>query len=287
MDARAQARRLMEIDLRSASIETAFELYYQPIIDLKRNRVTCLEALLRWRHQERGFIPPEEFIPLAEEIGVIGPLGEWVLRQACADAVKWPENVKVAVNLSPVQFKHGGLLAAVSNALATSGLPASRLDLEITESVLLEKTDVNLATLNQLSDLGVRISMDDFGTGYSSLSYLRSFRFDKIKIDRSFVRDLAKNSDSLAIVRAIADLGTSFGMTIIAEGVETEDQLKHIELEGCTEVQGFLFSPPRPASEIPFIIARIEQAKDALHPVRAPQVTNSPNPRRYAVGTGH
>jgi predicted signal transduction protein with EAL and GGDEF domain len=287
MDARAQARRLMEIDLRSASIDTAFELYYQPIIDLKRNRVTCLEALLRWRHEERGFIPPEEFIPLAEEIGVIGPLGEWVLRQACADAVKWPENVRVAVNLSPVQFKHGGLLAAVARALATSGLPASRLDLEITESVLLEKTDVNLATLNQLSDLGVRISMDDFGTGYSSLSYLRSFRFDKIKIDRSFVRDLAKNSDSLAIVRAIADLGTSFGMTIIAEGVETEDQLKHIEIEGCTEVQGFLFSPPRPASEIPFIIARIEQAKEVLHPVRNPPVANSPSPRRYAVRTGH
>jgi diguanylate cyclase (GGDEF)-like protein len=287
MDARAQARRLMEIDLRSASIDTAFELYYQPIIDLKRNRVTCLEALLRWRHDERGFIPPEEFIPLAEEIGVIGPLGEWVLRQACADAVKWPENVRVAVNLSPVQFKHGGLLAAVARALATSGLPASRLDLEITESVLLEKTDVNLATLNQLSDLGVRISMDDFGTGYSSLSYLRSFRFDKIKIDRSFVRDLAKNSDSLAIVRAIADLGTSFGMTIIAEGVETEDQLKHIEIEGCTEVQGFLFSPPRPASEIPFIIARIEQAKEVLLPVRNPPVANSPSPRRYAVRTGH
>jgi diguanylate cyclase (GGDEF)-like protein len=287
MDARAQARRLMEIDLRSASIDTAFELYYQPIIDLKRNRVTCLEALLRWRHEERGFIPPEEFIPLAEEIGVIGPLGEWVLRQACTDAVKWPENVRVAVNLSPVQFKHGGLLAAVARALATSGLPASRLDLEITESVLLEKTDVNLTTLNQLSDLGVRISMDDFGTGYSSLSYLRSFRFDKIKIDRSFVRDLAKNSDSLAIVRAIADLGTSFGMTIIAEGVETEDQLKHIEIEGCTEVQGFLFSPPRPASEIPFIIARIEQAKEVVHPVRNPAMANSPSPRRYAVRTGH
>jgi diguanylate cyclase (GGDEF)-like protein len=272
MDARAQARRLMELDLRSASIETAFELYYQPIIDLKRNRVTSLEALLRWRHAERGFIPPEEFIPLAEEIGVIGPLGEWVLRQACADAVNWPENVRVAVNLSPVQFKHGGLLAAVANALAASGLPASRLDLEITESVLLEKTDVNLATLNQLSDLGVRISMDDFGTGYSSLSYLRSFRFDKIKIDRSFVRDLANNSDSLAIVRAIADLGASFGMTIIAEGVETADQLKHIEFEGCTEVQGFLFSPPRPASEIPFIIARIEQSNDVLFPLRTPQV---------------
>jgi diguanylate cyclase (GGDEF)-like protein len=286
MDARAQARRLMEIDLRSASIDTAFELYYQPIVDLRANRVTCLEALLRWRHAQRGFIPPTEFIPLAEEIGVIGPLGEWVLRQACADAVNWPDHVKVAVNLSPVQFKHGGLLAAVSNALKISGLPASRLDLEITESVLLEKTDVNLATLNQLSDLGVRISMDDFGTGYSSLSYLRSFHFDKIKIDRSFVRDLANNSDSLAIVRAITDLGTSFGMTVIAEGVETQDQLKHVELEGCTEVQGFLFSPPRPASEIPLIIARLEQAEETLYPVRVQQVTNSKTPRRYALSTG-
>jgi diguanylate cyclase (GGDEF)-like protein len=272
MDARVQARRLMEIDLHSAPIETAFELYYQPIIDLKKNRVTCLEALLRWRHAQRGFVPPDEFIPVAEEIGVIGPLGEWVLRQACADAVNWPEDVNVAVNLSPAQFKQGRLLAAVADALATSGLPASRLDLEITESVLLDKTDANLAILNQLSDLGVRISMDDFGTGYSSLSYLRSFHFDKIKIDRSFIRDLPRNSDSLAIVCAIADLGTSFGMTIIAEGVETQDQLKCVELEGCTEVQGFLFSPPRPASEIPFIIARLEQV---LHRAGTPEVTKS------------
>jgi diguanylate cyclase (GGDEF)-like protein len=286
MDARAQARRLMEVDLRSAPLETAFELYYQPIVDLRENRVICLEALLRWRHAQRGFIPPEEFIPLAEEIGVIGPLGEWVLRQACADAMRWPEDVKVAVNLSPVQFKHGGLIAAVANALSTSGLPASRLDLEITESVLLDKTDVNLATLNQLSDLGVRISMDDFGTGYSSLSYLRSFRFDKIKIDRSFVSDLAQNSDSLAIVRAIADLGSSFGMTIIAEGVETEEQLKHVELEGCTEVQGFLFSPPRPASEIPLIIARLAQGREGRHPMRTAQATDSRSLRRYVASTG-
>jgi diguanylate cyclase (GGDEF)-like protein len=272
MDARVQARRLMEIDLHSAPIETAFELYYQPIIDLRRNRVTCLEALLRWRHAQRGFVPPDEFVPVAEEIGVIGPLGEWVLRQACADAVNWPDDVNVAVNLSPAQFKQGRLLAAVADALATSGLPASRLDLEITESVLLDKTDANLAILNQLSDLGVRISMDDFGTGYSSLSYLRSFHFDKIKIDRTFIRDLPRNSDSLAIVRAIADLGTSFGMTIIAEGVETRDQLKCVELEGCTEVQGFLFSPPRPVSEVPFIIARLEQADEVLYRAGTPEV---------------
>jgi EAL domain-containing protein (putative c-di-GMP-specific phosphodiesterase class I) len=199
--------------------------------------------------------------------------------------VNWPENVTVAVNLSPVQFKHGGLVAAVANALTTSGLPASRLDLEITESVLLDKTDGNLATLNQLTDLGVRISMDDFGTGYSSLSYLRSFRFDKIKIDRSFVRDLVRSSDSLAIVRAITDLGTSFGMTVIAEGVETEEQLKHVELEGCTEVQGFLFSPPRPASEIPLIIARLGQARDVRHTAKALQGTNATSPRRYAAST--
>jgi EAL domain-containing protein (putative c-di-GMP-specific phosphodiesterase class I) len=272
MDTRVQARRLMEIDLHSAPIETAFELYYQPIIDLRRNRVTCLEALLRWRHPQRGFVPPDEFVHVAEEIGVIGPLGEWVLRQACADAVNWPDDVNVAVNLSPAQFKQGRLLAAVADALATSGLPASRLDLEITESVLLDKTDANLAVLNQLSDLGVRISMDDFGTGYSSLSYLRSFHFDKIKIDRSFIRDLPRNSDSLVIVRAIAELGTSFGMTIIAEGVETRDQLKCVELEGCTEVQGFLFSPPQPASEVPSIIARLEQAEEVLYRAGTPKV---------------
>jgi EAL domain-containing protein (putative c-di-GMP-specific phosphodiesterase class I) len=261
MDARAQARRLMEMDLRAAQLESAFEIYYQPIVDIIRNRVSSVEALLRWRHPERGFIPPSEFIRLAEEIGVIAPLGEWVLRQACAEAVHWPEDIKVAVNVSPVQFRNGGLVAAVMNALKASGLPAERLEVEITESILLDNTEVNLSILNQLRDLGVRISMDDFGTGYSSLNYLRSFRFDKIKIDQSFVRDLARRSDSLTLVRAIADLGISFGMTTTAEGVETEEQLKCLKIEGCVEVQGYFFSPPRPASELLSIIARVEQTE--------------------------
>ena len=263
MDARAQARRAMESDLRTAQIESAFELYYQPIVDLRRGRVSSLEALLRWRHPHRGFVPPSEFIPLAEEIGLIIPLGEWVLQQACAEAMHWPQEINVAVNVSPVQFKYGGLLRAVTDALRDSGLPARRLELEITESILLERTEANLAILNQLRALGVRISMDDFGTGYSSLSYLRTFRFDKIKIDQSFIRDLQTKRDSLPIIRAIADLGNSFGMTTIAEGVETEEQLSFLLLEGCLEVQGYLFSPPRPASEILSIIARVEQASGA------------------------
>jgi diguanylate cyclase (GGDEF)-like protein len=262
MDARAQARRAMELALRNAHIGSAFELYYQPLVDLISRKLICMEALLRWRHPERGFIPPSDFIPLAEEIGMIVSIGEWVLRQACAEALNWPDDIKVAVNLSPVQFRYGGLCRAVSDALRVTGLPAHRLELEITESVLLEKTDANLATLNELRALGVGISMDDFGTGYSSLSYLRSFHFDKVKIDRSFISDLAHRSDSLAIVRAITDLGRSFGMKTVAEGVETVEQLRCLENEGCAQVQGYLFSPPRPASEIPFLITRIRAAME-------------------------
>jgi len=187
-------------------------------------------------------------------------LGEWVLRRACMEATKWPDDVKVAVNLSPVQFKYTGLPGAVRDALAASGLPARRLELEITESVLLERTETSLAILHELRDLGVAISMDDFGTGYSSLSYLRSFRFDKVKIDRAFVGDLMKGYDSLAIVRAITDLGRSFGMITVAEGVETAEQLRCLEDEGCGQVQGYLISPPRPAAEIPAIISKHAEA---------------------------
>ena len=251
MDARAQARRIMEMDLRTALLESAFEIYYQPIVDIQRNRVSSVEALLRWRHPQRGFIAPSEFIRLAEEIGIIAPLGEWVLQQACAQAAHWPQDIKIAVNVSPVQFKSGGLVAAVINALKASRLPATRLEVEITESILLENTEVNLTILNQLRDLGVKISMDDFGTGYSSLNYLRSFRFDKIKIDQSFIRDLTGNGDSLTIVRAVVELGASFGITTTAEGVETEEQLRCLKDESCAEAQGYLFSPPRPANEIP------------------------------------
>ena len=226
------------------------DIHYQPFVNLNTSEISGFEALLRWRHPERGMVSPSEFIALAEEIGLIVPLGEWVLRRACAEAALWPNGIKVAVNLSPVQFRTKGLVQAVVSALAHAGLTPSRLELEITESVLLAETDANISTLHQLRALGVRISLDDFGTGYSSLSYLRSFPFDKIKIDQSFVRELADRSDSRAIVRAVTGLGTSLGIATTAEGVENEDQLERLRREGCTEVQGFLFSPARPSSEI-------------------------------------
>ena len=250
MDRRIQARRMLELDLRKAFANGEFELFYQPLIGLNTNAVNGFEALLRWRHPERGLIAPGEFIPLAEEIGLIAPLGEWVLRTACTEAMRWPGELKVAVNLSPAQFRSRGVVNAVLTALAYSRLPADRLELEITELVLLGETDANLATLHQLREIGVRISMDDFGTGYSSLSYLRCFPFDKIKIDRSFVRELSERPDCVAIIRAVAGLGTSLGIATTAEGIETIEQLECVRAEGCTEVQGFFFSPPRPASEL-------------------------------------
>jgi EAL domain-containing protein (putative c-di-GMP-specific phosphodiesterase class I) len=254
MDARMQARRALEIDLRKALAEGQLELFYQPLVDLKADQVSGFEALLRWNHPVRGMVPPMEFIPLAEEIGLILPIGDWVLRQACAEAAAWPDHIKVAVNLSPNQFRSRSLVQTVVGALASSGLPAGRLELEITETVLLQENDQNLAILHQLRGLGVRISMDDFGTGYSSLSYLRSFPFDKIKIDRSFVKDLPLSSDCVAIIRAVAGLGSSLGVTTLAEGVETVEQLDRLRAEGCDEVQGFLFSRPRPARELgPFL----------------------------------
>jgi EAL domain-containing protein (putative c-di-GMP-specific phosphodiesterase class I) len=221
--------------------------HYQPVIDLSTGRITGFEALVRWPHPERGMISPAEFIPVAEETGLINGLGGLMLRRACMDAALWPEDVRVAVNLSPAQFRTGNLLSIVIDALKQSGLPATRLELEITETLLLEKSGHVLATLHAL---GVRISMDDFGTGYSSLSYLRSFPFDKIKIDQSFVRDLAANRDAQAIVRSIISLGIGLGVTITAEGVETEAELGCLRAEGCHEGQGFLFSRPRPNSEI-------------------------------------
>jgi diguanylate cyclase (GGDEF)-like protein len=250
MDAIVQARRILERDMRTALAQDDFTLFYQPLVNLQTKRVVAFEALMRWQHPERGAVPPAEFIPVAEEMGLIVQLGEWALRQACAEAVGWPDGICVSVNLSPLQFAKGNLVSTVVSALASSGLPASRLELEITETVLLEKSDRNILILNQLRKLGVRISMDDFGTGYSSIGYLRSFPFDKIKIDQSFVRDLMVDEGSLAIVRAIAGLGVSFGMTTTAEGVETEEQMRCLSLEGCIEVQGYLYSKPVPANEI-------------------------------------
>jgi diguanylate cyclase (GGDEF)-like protein len=250
MDARLRARRTLELDLRKALLAGEFELYYQPLVTLATGFISGFEALLRWHHPLRGMVAPGEFIPVAEEIGLIVPLGEWVLRQACADAAAWPDDLKVAVNLSPVQFKNVNLTEVVSAALASAGLPAARLELEVTESILLEKSTLNLATLHKLRALGVSISMDDFGTGYSSLSYLRAFPFDKIKIDRSFVSHLDEGRESLTIVQAIAQLGLSLCIPTTAEGVETEMQLEWLRQAGCTEMQGYLFSRPIPASEI-------------------------------------
>jgi predicted signal transduction protein with EAL and GGDEF domain len=264
MDARMQARRALELDLRKAHALGEFELFYQPLIRLDTNEVSGLEALLRWRHPQRGLVPPGEFIALTEEIGLIGAIGAWVLKQACREATSWPSDLKVAVNLSPVQFKNGTVVLDVIAALGASGLPASRLDLEITEAVLLQDTDATIATLSSLRDLGVGISMDDFGTGYSSLGYLRKFPFDKIKIDRSFIRDLSEQPDSIAIVRAVTGLGSSLGISTTAEGVETEAQLQRLRDEGCTEVQGYLFSKPIPANEVRLLLQRLKPRSKAV-----------------------
>jgi diguanylate cyclase (GGDEF)-like protein len=250
MDARAQARRKIEIDLRAAIQDDQLRPFYQPLIDLKTGRITGCEALVRWPHAERGMISPADFIPVAEDTGLINALGTQILRRACNEAARWPDEVRVAVNLSPLQFRVGNLLSVVMDALKHSGLPPRRLELEITETLLLEKSNQVLATLHALRALGVRISMDDFGTGYSSLSYLRSFPFDKIKIDQSFVRDLGSNRDAQAIVRSIISLGMGLGVTITAEGVETEAELACLRSEGCHEGQGFLFSRARPNDEI-------------------------------------
>jgi diguanylate cyclase (GGDEF)-like protein len=256
MDARAQARRILELDLRAALHRQEFEVYYQPIRDVASDQVVAFEALVRWNHSLRGMISPVNFIPLAEETGLIVQLGDWVLRQACTDAAGWPQDVDVAVNLSPVQFKNPNLVSQVKAALHASGLPAHRLELEITESVLLQNSAATLAVLHELRGFGVRISLDDFGTGYSSLSYLRSFPFDKIKIDRSFVSELATRDDSMAIVRAVTGLGKSLGIVTTAEGVETEAQFELLRREGCTQAQGYLFSQPRPAAEVNAMLSR-------------------------------
>ncbi|MBN8988005.1 MAG: EAL domain-containing protein [Rhizobiales bacterium] len=250
MDARAQTRRKIEIELRDAIQNDLLRPYYQPLIDLATGRITGFEALVRWPHPERGMISPGDFIPVAEETGLINAVGGLMLRRACMDAAQWPDDVRVAVNLSPLQFRVGNLLSTVMDTLKQTGLAATRLELEITETLVLEKSSQVLATLHALRALGVRISMDDFGTGYSSLSYLRSFPFDKIKIDQSFVRDLGSNRDAQAIVRSIISLGKGLGVTITAEGVETEAELSCLRNEGCHEGQGFLFSRARPNAEI-------------------------------------
>jgi EAL domain-containing protein (putative c-di-GMP-specific phosphodiesterase class I) len=250
MDAQMQARRVLENDLRKALSAGEFELYYQPIVNLASDDVCGFEALIRWNHPEKGLVGPDAFIPLAEEIGLIVPVGEWAIRDACRSAAGWPGDLKVAVNISSAQFRHPGLVQVVTEALATSGLPAARLELEITETAHLVDNQATLAVLHQLRGLGVCIATDDFGTGYSSLSYLQNFPFDKIKIDCSFVRDINDSVASLNIVRAVVVLANGLGIPATAEGVENMAQLDSIRSEGCTEMQGFLLSEPLPALEI-------------------------------------
>jgi diguanylate cyclase (GGDEF)-like protein len=263
IDSYIQRRRAVEFDLRNAVPAEDFLLHYQPVLDLRSGRVTGFEALVRWNHPVRGMVSPAEFIPIAEETGLIVPISAWVLQTACMEAAGWPEDIEIAVNLSPVQFKRGHLLEMVQGALAASGLAPNRLELEITESTLMDNGGDRLALLHKLRALGIRIALDDFGTGYSSLSYLRSFPFDKIKIDRSFIKDLDVNPDSATIVGAIVGLASGLRMTTVAEGVETERQLALVREQGIAKVQGYLFSRPRPASEVMGLIGSLRASRTA------------------------
>jgi len=261
MEEAVQVRRALELDLREALVSEQFQLHFQPLVDLRSGRVTTCEALLRWVHPVRGNVPPSVFIPIAEETGLIVAVGEWVLQRACVEAATWPADVKVAVNLSPVQFRERGLALHVVSALAKSGLPAQRLELEITERVLLEESEATLAAMEQLRNLGISISLDDFGTGYSSLNYLRQFPFNKIKIDQSFIRDLGEKGDARPIIGAVASLGTGLDKIVVAEGIETEEQMKLVRAQGCHEGQGHYFGLPMNGEAIR---ARLEalEAKD-------------------------
>jgi diguanylate cyclase (GGDEF)-like protein len=264
MERRVKARLKLEFELRQAIMGEEFELYYQPLLSLRQNRVSGFEALLRWHHPTRGLISPAEFIPLAEETGLIAVLGEWVLKTACAAAASWPDDVKVAVNVSPVQFKDRNLVQTVVNALKATGLPGRKLVLEITEAVLLDDDEAVLIALHRLRELGIQIALDDFGTGYSSLSYLRRFPFDKIKIDRFFIKDVVDNDSSRSIIEAVVNIANSANITTVAEGVETEQQLKVLRKLGCTEIQGYLFSAPLTAPEILPLLQRALQRQAAV-----------------------
>ncbi|OWV89695.1 diguanylate cyclase [Rhizobium sp. N122] len=255
MEAQMQLRHALEADLRAAVEKEEFELHYQPLYDLSQRRICGFEALIRWNHPIRGRVAPMDFIPLAEEVGLIVDIGRWVLRRACSDAAEWPEDIKVAVNVSATQFSSSDLTRDVGEALAAASLSPSRLELEITESVLMENLSEVLPILHALKERDIRISMDDFGTGYSSLSYLSSFPFDKIKIDKSFVNDIADNKEAHAIMHAIILLGDALGMRVTVEGVETAAQLALLECEECDEIQGYHISPPRPALDVPHLLS--------------------------------
>ncbi|MBJ7375747.1 MAG: EAL domain-containing protein [Sphingobium sp.] len=257
MDAEAQARRAMEVDLHDALRNGELELHFQPLFGLSQNCVTAFEALMRWNHPVRGLVSPIDFIPLAEETGLIIPIGEWALHEACRIATTWGDDIRVAVNVSPVQFRSSTLNSIVLQALARSGLEPQRLELEITESLFIDNVEATLASLHSLKVLGVRVALDDFGTGYSSLSYLRSFPFDKLKIDRSFIVDLLANKGATAIIRAITTLADALGIETTAEGVESSEQLDILRSEGCNQIQGYLFSRPIPASEVPALLVKL------------------------------
>ena len=252
MELEAEERHTLELEMRRALERGEFAVHYQPVINSADQRTCGFEALIRWHHPERGMVSPMTFIPLAEETGIIVPLGEWVLRQACLDAAKWPSDIKIAVNLSPVQLVSEGLVAMIESALAVSGLAADRLELEVTETVLLQKDDRSLGTLHDIQNLGVGVVLDDFGTGYSSLSYVRAFPFDKIKIDKSFVDEMETRPECAAIITAVTGLARMLDMSITAEGVETEQQFRLLRAAGCGQAQGYLFSRPRPQSEFSF-----------------------------------
>jgi diguanylate cyclase (GGDEF)-like protein len=249
MDARMQSRRKLELALKTALPREEFELYYQPIINLATNQITSFEAVLRWHHPERGLILPSEFVFIAEEIGLIAAIGEWVVNQACKEAASWPDELRVAVNLSPSHLVRPNIPSLISGALAAARLPPHRLEIEVTEAVLLQATEPAVATLRKLREMGVRIALDDFGTGYSSLSYLRTFPFDKLKVDRAFIKDLGEDEQSSAIIEAIVMLAHALNVTTTAEGVETEAQLEHVRRLGFTEMQGFLISRPVPGAK--------------------------------------
>ncbi|MBW8755097.1 MAG: EAL domain-containing protein [Sphingomonadales bacterium] len=260
MQVQMQERRMLELDLRAAIVRGELELHYQPLLDINRGITAGYEALLRWNHAQRGPIPPDAFIPIAEETGLIVEIGEWVIRTALAEAASWPEELTVAVNMSPAQIKDGNLLQVVVGALAASGVAPGRLELEITENLLMQESEDVLAILHKLRGLGVKIALDDFGTGYSSLNYLRSFPFDKIKIDRCFVSELADREDCQAIVRSVIALANELNMTTTAEGVEFGDQLEALRRDGCTQAQGFLYSRAVPAGELVFAPAAPKRA---------------------------
>jgi diguanylate cyclase (GGDEF)-like protein len=260
MNAQVKARRQLETDLRQALADGALQVYYQPLLNLHNDRISGCEALVRWTHPERGVVSPAEFIPIAEDTGLINQLGEWVLKVACAEAATWPDGIRLAVNVSPVQFKSGTFALRIAHVLASSGLPPRRLELEITEAVLIRDDEAALAILHELRALGVRIALDDFGTGYSSLSYLQRFPFDKIKIDRCFVSDITESGGSASIVQAVVNIATVRDMTTTAEGVETEAQRTMLQALGCSEMQGYLFSPARPAADLKALFAANQHA---------------------------